>query len=231
MQFADNLEECTRSWHLTERSLCNLWFADDIDLLKQLLVMLLYGNMLRQRQKSSSAASSQSRLPWMNEKSVRRSGLVRILGIHTNQGRTISKGCKDQTGTGTISNDKVNSKMKKTKPSAFLQRLNCTSQLSYQYCIADVRAGRWRRIERSKSRPLKTNATGECLAYHAESMKETNMYGNRSISSPDVSNFNSQPSSVTSYHGSAMSAITIRCQKSYLQGTVDDNHRRGRPRN
>ena len=30
--------------------------------------------------------------------------------------------------------------------------------------------------------PLKTNATGECLAYRTGSIKQTNMHGNRSVS-------------------------------------------------
>ena len=30
---------------------------------------------------------------------------------------------------------------------------------------------------------LKTNATEECLAYHTQNIKQTNMYGNRSVSS------------------------------------------------
>ena len=63
-----------------------------------------------------------------------------------------------------------------------------------------------------------TNATGEWLAYHTESIKRTNMYGNRSISSPDVRNFYGQLSSVTSFHDSAMSDdVTTRCQKSYYR--------------
>ena len=37
-----------------------------------------------------------------------------------------------------------------------------------------------------------------------------------------------QPSSVARYHGSAISAVTMRCQKSYLHGIVDDNRCRGR---
>ena len=33
-----------------------------------------------------------------------------------------------------------------------------------------------------KSRPLKTNATEECLAYHTESIERTNTFGSRSVS-------------------------------------------------
>ena len=57
----------------------------------------------------------------------------------------------------------------------------------------------------------------ECLAYHIEGIKQTNMYGNRSISSPDVRSFYCQPSSITSYHGSAASIVVIRYQRSYYR--------------
>ena len=79
----------------------------------------------------------------------------------------------------------------------------------------DVRAGRLRRIARGESRLLQTNATGGCLAYHTESLKQTNMYGNRSISSPDIRRCYRQLTSVASYHDSAMSVVMIRCQRSY----------------
>ena len=36
---------------------------------------------------------------------------------------------------------------------------------------------------------FETNAIGGSLAYHTKSTKRMNMYGNRSISSPDVMNF------------------------------------------
>ena len=49
---------------------------------------------------------------------------------------------------------------------------------------------------RGESRSLKTNATEECLAYHAENIEQTSVYGNRSLSSPDVRSFYCQPSSV-----------------------------------
>ena len=68
-----------------------------------------------------------------------------------------------------------------------------------------------------KSRPLKTNGTGECLAYYTESTKQTNMYGNKSVSSPDVRSFYCQPSSATSYRGSAMSVVMIHCRRSYYK--------------
>ena len=52
-------------------------------------------------------------------------------------------------------------------------------------------------------------------AYHTKNSKLTNMHGNRSISSTDVRNCYCQPSNVASYPGLAMSAATIRFQKSY----------------
>ena len=55
----------------------------------------------------------------------------------------------------------------------------------------DVRAGR-----RGEFKPLKANVTGGCLSYHTESIKRTNMYSNRSLSSPDVRSFYCQPSQV-----------------------------------
>ena len=106
---------------------------------------------------------------------------------------------------------------KKTKPPVFPQRLSSTSYLSCQHCSVDARAGRWRRIWRSESRPLKTNATGECLAYHTESINQANICSNGSISSQDVMWFYSQPSSVASYHCSAMSVVLIRCRRSYYK--------------
>ena len=51
------------------------------------------------------------------------------------------------------------------------------------------------------------------IAYYAEKIKQTNMYGNRSISSPDIRSFCCQSSSITSYHGLAMSAVMICCHK------------------
>ena len=49
-------------------------------------------------------------------------------------------------------------------------------------------------------------------AWRIESMKQTNMYGYRSISSSDFLSFYCQASSVASYHGSVMSIVMIRCR-------------------
>ena len=63
----------------------------------------------------------------------------------------------------------------------------------------------------------KVFVTEVCLVYHTRSTERTIVHGSRSISSPDVWNFYYQRSSVTSYHGSTMSAITIRCQTSFYR--------------
>ena len=72
----------------------------------------------------------------------------------------------------------------------------------------------------------RTNATEECLACHTdiESIKQTNMFGNRSVSSPDVRSLHCQSSSIASCHGSAMFVVMNHCR------TVGGSCRRGRPR-
>ena len=72
-------------------------------------------------------------------------------------------------------------------------------------------------VWRGESRPLATNATGECLAYQTESTKQANMYDSMLISSPDVRSFHCQHSSMTSCRGSAMSVVIICCQRSYYK--------------
>ena len=63
--------------------------------------------------------------------------------------------------------------MDKLSHQFFPQSLYSTNHLSCQYCSLVVRTGHWQWIKRGKSRPLKTNAAGGCLAYHTESkMKE-----------------------------------------------------------
>ena len=81
----------------------------------------------------------------------------------------------------------------------------------------DVKAGRWRLIWRGKFRPLETDATEECLAYHTESISPTTMCGNGSTSSPDDRSSCCKPSSVASYHGSVMCVVIIRCRRSYYK--------------
>ena len=62
---------------------------------------------------------------------------------------------------------------------------------------------------------FETNDTQECRVYHTKSIKQRNMYGSRSVSSSDVGSFYCQPSNITSYRGSAMSVVIIRCRKSH----------------
>ena len=53
---------------------------------------------------------------------------------------------------------------------------NPTNHSSCQQCSTHERPGRWLRICRDKSKPLKTNATGGCLEYRIESIQRTNSY-------------------------------------------------------
>ena len=76
----------------------------------------------------------------------------------------------------------------------------------------DMRAGRWWQIWRGESRLLKTNAKGGWLV--TESIKQMDMYCNRSMSTRDVGSVYCQPPSVAICHDSAMSVVIIRCQRS-----------------
>ena len=74
------------------------------------------------------------------------------------------------------------------------------------------------------------------MAYHTDSIKQTNMYGNGSISSPDVRSFYCPPPSVASYHGAVMSVVMIRCRREEQWVVVVAekyliNHARTTPRN
>ena len=92
----------------------------------------------------------------------------------------------------------------------------------------DVRAGRWLRIWRDESKPLKTNASGACLTYHTKNTKRTNIYDNRSIFSPEVRNFNQKPSDVAIIM--VRPCLPLRyAVKIIRQRTVDDSRRWGRP--
>ena len=60
--------------------------------------------------------------------------------------------------------------------------------------------------------------------------KQSNMYGNKSISSPNVSSFFFQSLIVASYHGSAMSAVVLLLK--IILGSRNSgrySRRRGRP--
>ena len=96
----DNVEDFSTSSSIGGRPLCNLWFADAIELqgaakknaknvLKDCWVQVLYtvGKSDPTKANASSTASSHSHLPAMDErKSARWSGQVEVLGIQTNQG-------------------------------------------------------------------------------------------------------------------------------------------------
>ena len=80
------------------------------------------------------------------------------------------------------------------------------------------------------TRPSKTNATGECLTYHTESIKQTNTHGNRSIILAGR-----QELRLSTVKRRKLSWLSRVCHhdtfpKIVLQGTVDSSRRRGRPR-
>ena len=106
------------------------------------------------------------------------------------------------------------------------------NHLSCQYCFMDVRAGSWQWIDperRIQAFENKCNRRMFGISYRKKT-KQTNVYGNRSISSPDVRNLYCQSSSVAGIHGSAISAVKKRCQKSYNREhyTVDGSRHSGR---
>ena len=71
-------------------------------------------NQLQQKQNPRQHHQTKASHQCMDEwKSAERSGPVQILGIHTNQGWNIIKGSNDQTGTGTLSNNKAIGTMEK----------------------------------------------------------------------------------------------------------------------
>ena len=76
----------------------------------------------------------------------------------------------------------------------------------------DVRAGRRLCILGSESKPLWTNATGGCLAYHTRNTK-TNENVWQQVIIIAVRQELLLPS-VANYHDSVMSVVAIRCQKS-----------------
>ena len=118
---------------------------------------------------------------------------------------------EDHIGAGTLSRDGTSSTMEKQSHQFSYKDKTLQVTCPCQYCSTNVRAGRWQQIWQDESKSLKTNAAGGCLVYHTESIKPTDTHVNRPISSPDIRNFYYQLSSVASYHGSAMSAVMIRC--------------------
>ena len=118
---------------------------------------------------------------------------------------------KNQSGASILSHDKTKNTMEKHCHHFSKKILNSSSHLSCQYfCSTDVRAGWWRWIQAFENKCYRRMLG---ISYR-ESVKQTNMYGNRSISTADVTIFNCQPSSVASYHGTAM-YVKMRCRRSY----------------
>ena len=68
----------------------------------------------------------------------------------------------------------------------------------------------------SRSRFLCCNQQ-QFSVYNTESIKQTKIYDNRSISSTVVRSFHCQPSSIASYCGSATSVIMIRCRRPHYR--------------
>ena len=99
------------------------------------------------------------------------------------------KGSKDQTGTGTPSHD-----------ISFLQRLNSTNQslvlsiLLYGYESSPLTADLERWIQAFENKCYRRMLG---ISYRDREQKQTNMYANRPISSPDVRSFYCQASQVT----------------------------------
>ena len=113
------------------------------------------------------------------------------------------------------------------KQSIFMHRLNSTNHASRQYCSTDVTAGRWLRIWNMNRRiQAFVNKCYRRMLGIPNIDHKTNEY----VWQQDVRNFYCQPSSVASYHDSAMSVVTIRCQKPYYIGIIDSSSRLGRRR-
>ena len=170
--------------------LCNLRFADDIDLLadsdeelqqlterlEKTCCCLRHGNKIRQKQNSrQSIKRRQSTKIMDNWKNAERSVPVQILRLHTNQIRNIIKGSEDQTGACTLSHDKARHLQWKNNAISFPTKIKLyksvvrrrpTKHHHYYYYLLSMEtwAECWRRIWRDESRPFKTNATEECLA-------------------------------------------------------------------
>ena len=126
--------------------------------------------------------------------------------IHTNQRRSINRGNKGQSGANT-----------QTHAMSFptINKLCCKSLalslLLYGCENWTLTADMERRIHSFENKCYR-----RILVYHIESIKQTNMWDNRSLSSPDVRIFYWQPSSVAFYHGSATSVVMIYRRRSYI---------------
>ena len=207
--------------------LCNLQFVDDIDRLggseelQQLTERLEktvggYGveissnisKLLVKRIKLRSLVNI-----WMNGKNSGRSGPVQIPRIHTNQRENITKGSEDQNGASTLSHDKTNNAMNKS------HQLSYQDQTLQVTCLVNTALWVWELDDDDGSGEANAGLWKWMLqenAWHIiqRAQNQTNMYGKRSTSSPDVWSFYCQPSSVASYRCSTTSVIMIHCRRS-----------------
>ena len=98
----------------------------------------------------------------------------------------------------------------------------------------DVRGGCRLWIWEDESKPLKTNATGGCLAYHTKNTKRTTMYGMRSISFRQTSGYLLSTSKHCNLRNLSWFGHVCRHDTQpknlLLQRTVDGSRLRGRPR-
>ena len=149
-------------------------------------------------------------------KNAGRSGPAQIPCIHTNQRRNINKGSEDQTGATTLSHDKARMNTMEKHAVSFPTQIKSTRHLSCRDCSMDVRA--WTLTADVERR---INAFGNkchrrmlAISYGKHTTKK--YMCDMSTSSPDVRSFNCQPSSVASYHGSAVCRM-LRCRRSYYR--------------
>ena len=162
------------------RPLCNLRFADDIDLLgsseeelQQLTRRLEetaaeYG-MEISSEKSKILVNSIKPRPstniQMNGQTLEEVEQFKYLGsTHTKDGTSVKEEkIRLAQAHSAMTRPAI---LLKTKPTVFPQRINSIGHLFGRCLPMDVRAGRRRLIWKGESRPLKTNATEGCLAYH-----------------------------------------------------------------
>ena len=148
-----------------------------------------HGNQLRQKQNPRQQHQVNTINHYMDEwENAGRSGSVQIPMIRTNPRRNFNKGSKDQTGASTLSQDKANNTLSK-QHYQFAYKESTLQSLALSILICGCDSWTLTADLEGLMQAFKTNATGECLACHRGSIKHTNLYGNRPISSPDVRSF------------------------------------------
>ena len=139
-------------------------------------------------------------------KNGRRSGAVQIPGIHTNQRQNINKQVKMRWAQAYSAMTRL-AVLWKYNGISFPTKIKLYKSpvlsILFQGCeswtlTADLE--RWIQAFENKYYRM-------MIGISTENIKQTNMYGNRSVFSPDVRSFYCQPSCVESYHGSAMSVV------------------------